>query len=148
MRLFHTLMIMFFGSFLVQYYFMSAIMTNSISNITNNYAKMYISVIMGLFMCLLEIWMHDSTYNVFNIKYYAGFGLLLVLFVYFYRQQVAIKDKQYLKEMIEHHSMALLTSKKIVEKSNNYYVIKIAKDIIQKQDDEIDIMKNLVKNIK
>ena len=148
MRLFHTLIIMFIGSFLVQYYFMSAIMTNTLSNITNNYGKLYISVIMGLFMCLLEIWMHDSTYNVFNFKYYAFFGILLVLFVYFYRQQVAIKDKQYLEEMIEHHSMALLTSKKILEKTNNYYVAKLAKDIIQKQEDEINIMKNLVKHVK
>jgi len=127
---------------------MSAIMTNTLSNITNNYGKLYISVIMGLFMCLLEIWMHDSTYNVFNFKYYAFFGILLVLFVYFYRQQVAIKDKQYLEEMIEHHSMALLTSKKILEKTNNYYVAKLAKDIIQKQEDEINIMKNLVKHVK
>jgi hypothetical protein len=102
---------------------------------------------MGLFMCLLEIWMHDSTYNVFNAKYYAVFGILVVLFVYFYRDQVAIKDKQYLEEMIEHHSMALLTSKKIVEKTSNYYVAKIAKDIIQAQEDEIKIMKNLIKNI-
>jgi len=92
--------------------------------------------------------MHDSTYNVFNFKYYAFFGILLVLFVYFYRQQVAIKDKQYLEEMIEHHSMALLTSKKILEKTNNYYVAKLAKDIIQKQEDEINIMKNLVKHVK
>ena len=147
MRLLHTLMIMFIASFLIQYYFMSAIMTNSLSNVTNNYGKMYISVIMGLFMCLLEIWMHDSTYNVFNAKYYAVFGILVVLFVYFYRDQVAIKDKQYLEEMIEHHSMALLTSKKIVEKTSNYYVAKIAKDIIQAQEDEIKIMKNLIKNI-
>lgn len=148
MRLLHTLIVMFVGSFLIQYYFMSAIMANSVSNVRNSYGKMYMSVIMGLFMVLLEVWMHDSTYNVFNYKYYSVFGLLLVLFVYFYRQQVAIKDKQYLEEMIEHHSMAILTSKKIVEKTNNYYVAKLAKDIIQKQEDEINIMKNLARNMK
>jgi hypothetical protein len=147
MRLLHTLIVMFVGSFLIQYYLMSAIMTNSLSNVRNSYGKMYISVIMGLFMVLLEVYMHDSTYNVFNYKYYLVFGLLLGLFVYFYRQQTAIKDKQYLEEMIEHHSMAILTSKKIVEKTNNYYVAKLAKDILQKQEDEINIMKNLVKNM-
>jgi hypothetical protein len=98
-------------------------------------------------MVLLEIFMHDSTYHIVSYTYYCIFGGLLGLFVYLYRKQVAIDDKQYLEEMIEHHSMALLTSSKILEKTNNYYVAKLAKEIIQKQEDEITIMKHLVKKI-
>ena len=145
MRLHHTLLLMFFGSFLFQYYGMSSLMTNSIENITNNYGKLYLSVIMGLFMVLLEIVMHDFSYHIVSFKYYGIFGVLFALFIYGYRKQIAIKDKQYLEEMIEHHSMALLTSSKILEKTNNYHVAKLAKEIIQKQEDEIATMKHLVK---
>ena len=145
MRLFHSLLLMFFGSFLIQYYLMSAIMSQSLENIRNSYGKFYLAVIMGLFMTLLEIFMHDSTYHVVSIQYYGILGVLLFAFIYLYRQQVAIQDKQYLEEMIEHHSMALLTSTKILEKTNNYYVAKLAKEIIQKQEDEIKSMKHLLK---
>ena len=122
-------------------------MSQSLQNVTNNYGKLYLSIIMGLFMVLLEIFMHDSSYHVVSIHYYGIFGILLFSFIYLYREQVAIRDKQYLEEMIEHHSMALLTSTKILEKTNNYYVAKLAKDIIQKQEDEIKTMKHLLKII-
>ena len=39
--------------------------------------------------------------------------------------------------MIEHHSMGILTSERILDKTNNYEVAKIAKDIIQKQIERI-----------
>jgi uncharacterized protein (DUF305 family) len=50
--------------------------------------------------------------------------------------------------MIEHHSMGILTSERILEKTNNYEVAKIAKDIIQKQKDEIRIMREINQKIK
>ena len=64
-----------------------------------------------------------------------------------YRNQVAIYDKEYLKGMIEHHSMALLTSEEILKKTDNYDIAKLAKNIIQTQQDEIREMEGLVKKI-
>ena len=61
--------------------------------------------------------------------------------------QKYITDKEYVKEMIEHHSMALLTSNKILEKTDNYNVSKLAKNIIQKQEDEIRDMKGILINL-
>ena len=46
--------------------------------------------------------------------------------------------------MIEHHSMALLTSEEILKKTDNYDIAKLAKNIIQTQSDEINTMKNLL----
>jgi uncharacterized protein (DUF305 family) len=46
--------------------------------------------------------------------------------------------------MTEHHSMALLTSKRVLEKTNDYEVAKLAKGIIQKQEDEIREMKQVL----
>lgn len=144
MRILHTLAVMFIGSFIIQYFFMSSIMSNSIENITNSLGKVYLSIIMGLYMIVLEIMMHDHQYDVFSMKYYIIIGCLIGVFIYLYRAQKYITDKEYLKEMIEHHSMALLTSNKILEKTDDYNVSKLAKNIIQKQEDEIRYMKEIL----
>jgi len=52
MRILHTLAIMFIGSFIIQYFFMSTIMTNSVENISNSLGKVYLSIIMGLYMMI------------------------------------------------------------------------------------------------
>jgi hypothetical protein len=143
MRITHTMVVMFVGSFLIQYFLMSPIMVNSRADITNNIGKAYMAIIMSLFMILLEIMMHDHHYNVFSLNFYVGILVALIIFVYLYRKQVAINDKQYLEGMIEHHSMALLTSEEILKKTDNYNVAKLAKNIIQTQTDEIRTMKEL-----
>lgn len=142
MRISHTIAFMFVGSFLVQYFLMNTIMTNSITDYTNSLGKAYISVIMGLYMVLLEVMMRDYQYSSISIKTYCITFGLLATFIYLYRQQVGIRDKEYLKGMIEHHSMALLTSKRILEKSDDYNVAKLAKNIIEKQEEEIQFMRN------
>ena len=148
MRISHTLIVMFIGSFIIQYFFMSTIMASSMENITNSLGKVYLSIIMGLYMMILEIMMHDHQYGVFSMKYYIMIGCLVGFFIYLYRAQKYITDKEYVKEMIEHHSMALLTSNKILEKTDNYNVSKIAKNIIQKQKDEIRDMKGILNKVK
>jgi uncharacterized protein (DUF305 family) len=122
-------------------------MASSMENITNSLGKVYLSIIMGLYMMILEIMMHDHQYTVFSMKYYIIIGCLIGFFIYLYRTQKYITDKEYLKEMVEHHSMALLTSNKILEKTDNYNVSKLAKNIIQKQQDEIRDMKGILTNL-
>lgn len=148
MRILYTLLIMFIGSFIIHYFIMSTIMVNGMNNITNSLGKVYLSIIIGLYMMIIEIMMRDNHYGVFSIKYYVIVIVLLVVFIYLYRTQKYITDKEYLKEMIEHHSMALLTSNKILEKTDNYNISKIAKNIIQKQEDEIKEMKELLYKLK
>jgi uncharacterized protein (DUF305 family) len=46
--------------------------------------------------------------------------------------------------MIEHHSMALFTSEAILKKTDNYDIAKLAKNIIEKQTDELKAMQELV----
>jgi uncharacterized protein (DUF305 family) len=69
------------------------------------------------------------------------------LFWYLYRYQIGVDERNYLNEMIEHHSMAILTSEKILEKSSNYKVRRLASQIINLQNQEINEMKTLVKSI-
>jgi len=135
---------MIIASFIVQYFVMSLIMSNSIQNITNSMGKLYISFIMAFIMGILEVVMHDFSHGSIHVKYYIPLFALLFVFLVLYRKQVGIDDKQYVNEMIEHHSMAILTSDEILNKSNNYQVRKLASQIIETQKAEIQQMKDII----
>ena len=142
------MIVMFIASFAIQYFGMSSIMVNSMAEITNSLGKAYISVIMALFMVTAEVVMHDHQYSVLSTRTYAGVLGFLAIFVYLYRKQIGVGDKQYLEEMIEHHSMAVLTSKRILEKTSDYNVAKLAKNILQKQEDEIVEMRGVLQSMR
>jgi len=144
MKIAHTMLVMFIGSFIIQYFVMPSIMVQKFSDITNNIGKAYMATIMGLLMILLEVLMHDHQYNVFSLHSYGFIVLALLLFVYLYKKQLYIGDNQYLEGMIEHHSMALLTSEEVLKKTNDYNIAKIAKNIIETQQDELQRMKSLL----
>ena len=124
---------------------MSLIMTNNYSNITFSMGKFYISLIMALLMGLVEVIMLDMHSGLISIQYYLGLGFALIIFLYVYRNQMYIDDKEYLKEMIEHHSMALLTSEEILQKTRSERVKKLAETIISTQEEEIKYMQQLIK---
>ena len=144
MKITHSMFFMFVGSFIVQYFIMPPIMVNKLMYITNNIGKAYLATIMGLFMVLIEVMMHDHQYHVLSVNSYAILFALLGLFTYLYRKQIAINDKQYLEGMIEHHAMALFQSEKILKKTDDYNVAKLAKNIIQTQTDEVKYMTGLL----
>jgi hypothetical protein len=144
MKLTHTMIVMFIGSFIIQYFLMPPIMVNKYAYVTNNIGKAYLATIMGISMVILEIMMRDHQYHVLSINWYAILFALLAMFIYLYRVQAAINDKQYLEGMIEHHSMALFTSEAILKKTDNYDVAKLAKNIISQQTDELRTMNRLL----
>jgi Ca2+/Na+ antiporter len=123
---------------------MSIIMTNSYKNITFSIGKFYISTIMALLMGLLEVLMYDNHMHSVSIHYYLILFFVLSVFIYLYRNQIYIEDKDYLEEMIEHHSMAILTSDEILQKTTSERVKKLAENIISTQKKEIEYMKLLV----
>ncbi len=143
MKITHTMIVMFIGSFVWQYFLMPPVMVSNTMYITNNVGKAYLATIMGLGMVILEIIMRDHQYRTLSLNLYALLFGLLAMFVYLYRTQTAIKDKEYLKGMIEHHSMAVFMSEEILKKSDNYEVSKLAKNIIAQQKDELRVMQEL-----
>ena len=147
MNLRSSLFFMLFGSFVIQFYIMSALMTNKLLNIRSTIGKFYISCIMALLMGLLEVGMHDFYMNSLSIIYYFALIFALVIFVYLYRNQLYIYDKDYLNEMIEHHSMALLTSEEILQKTGSERVKRLAENIISTQEKEIEYMEKLAATI-
>ena len=147
MNLNYSIGMMFVFSFVIQYLIMSYIMTNSYKDVVSSKGKLYASLIMALFMCLVEILMHDLYTQSFSKNYYIVFIILLTLVIIFYRKQVFINDKDYLNGMIEHHSMALLTSNKALSKTKDGTVSQLASNIIKTQEQEIDVMKKKVKDL-
>ena len=138
MDLRQSLFIMISGSFIIQFVIMSALMTNKPLNIRSSVGKFYISVIMALLMGLLEVAMYDYHMSSISIFYYLFLGLILAIFVYLYRTQ---------SYMIEHHSMALLTSEEILEKTSSERVKRLAENIISTQQAEIEYMSRLLNTI-
>ena len=124
---------------------MSSIMTDSYKNITFRIGKFYMAVIMAVLMGLTEVLMFDTHMKTVSGIYYLSLFFVLVMFVYLYRNQVYIEDKDYLNEMIEHHSMALLTSEEILQKTHSERVKKLAENIIVTQEKEIEYMRQLIK---
>jgi tyrosine-protein phosphatase YwqE len=143
MNLLSSLWMMMLSSFIIQYFVMSYLMTNSPANVRATTGKFYISTIMALLMGLLEVAMYDYHMNSINLIYYLSLSFFLIIFVHLYRNQYYINDKDYLNEMIEHHSMALLTSEEILQKTSSERVKRLAENIISTQQAEIKYMSQL-----
>ena len=140
--------IMVVASFIIQFFIMSLIMSNSVANITFSVGKFYISVIMALLMGLTEVIMYDYHMHLFSLPYYyLSLAIALSVFLYLYKTQQYILDEDYLKEMIEHHSMALLTSEEILQKTKSERVRKLAENIVSTQETEINYMKQMLTNM-
>jgi uncharacterized protein (DUF305 family) len=76
---------------------------------------------------------------VFSLGIILSIGVSILL-----RQQLLVDDKQWLRRMISHHSTALTTSHKIYNKTNNPELKKLAKEIIDTQEKEIQLMKSML----
>jgi len=135
---------MIITGFITQYFIMSLIMTYEIGNITNNLSKIYISACMAFIMGIIEVIMHDMMHGTISYHYFIPLFACFGISLWFYRKQVAINEVDYLKEMIEHHDMALFTSKKLLDKPNiSPKVREFARRIVNAQSKEIDEMKKL-----
>ena len=136
---------MIITGFLTQYFIMSTIMTNDVANVTNSLSKIYLSLVMAFIMGILEVTMHDMHNKIVSVYYYIPLFLCFGASVWLYRKQIAVNEDNYLREMIEHHDMALFTSKNLLDKPNiSPKVREFAKKIVNTQTKEIDEMKQLI----
>ena len=136
---------MIITGFLTQYFIMSNVMTNDFTNVTNSLGKIYISLVMAFIMGILEVIMHDMHQKTVSLNYYIPLFLCFGVSVWLYRKQIAVNEVNYLREMIEHHDMALFTSKNLLEKPDvSPKVREFATKIVDTQTKEIDEMKQFI----
>ena len=125
---------------------------NPMNILAYRFSDLYISQTLfygGLLMASNMIWAHEIVHYlsmghfnmlVFSVGIILSFGVSILLL----RQQFLVDDKQWLRRMISHHSTALTTSHKIYDKTNNPKLKKLAKEIIDTQEKEIQLMKSML----
>ena len=146
MDLYGSLKWMFFGSIII------GVFLNGMNILAYRFDDLYFSantliysaLLMASNMCILEILMFYTHSKKFNLGLFALFLLLSLIFVYMLRDQFLVDDDAWLKRMISHHSTALTTSHKIIERTKNEKIKIIANKIIETQEKEIKIMKGLL----
>ena len=84
----------------------------------------------------------------FNKNYVLYSSLAIIMNLWFIRKQIFINKHQYFTGMIPHHSMAILTSKRLLEKQKNLSQKEkeFVESIIKTQENEIKTMKQFLKN--
>jgi Na+-transporting methylmalonyl-CoA/oxaloacetate decarboxylase beta subunit len=124
---------------------------NPMNILAYRFTDLYISQTLfygGLLMASNMIWAHEIIHYlsmghfnmlVFSVGIILSIGVSILL-----RQQLFVDDKQWLRRMISHHSTALTTSHKIYNKTSNPKLKKLAKEIIDTQENEIQLMKSML----
>jgi len=109
--------------------------------------RLYMALIMGSVMAIVMMLFMWPMYKnkKANAGILAGSALIFALSLYLVRSQVLIEDTGWMKAMIPHHSIAILTS----ERANisDPRVRQLADEIIEAQRKEIDEMKQLIEDL-
>ena len=109
--------------------------------------RAYMAVVMGAVMAVLMLafMMNMYTDGRKNMAILAMSALLFAGALWLVRSQTTVEDVSWMRAMIPHHSIAILTS----ERANitDPRVRKLADDIIEAQRREIDEMKNLIEDL-
>ena len=109
--------------------------------------RFYMAFIMGAAMAVVMLSFMLNMYkdSRINLAIYAGSALLFALALFLVRSQVTVHDRSYMKAMIPHHSIAIMTS----ERANieDVRVRQLADDILKAQKREIAEMEWLIDDI-
>jgi len=127
------------------------VLFNPMNILAYRFSDLYISQTLfygALLMASNMIWAHEIVHYlstghfnmlVFSVGIMLSSGISISL-----RQQLLVDDKQWLRRMIGHHSTALTTSHKIYNKTSNLKLKNLAKEIIDTQEKEIQLMKSML----
>ncbi len=109
--------------------------------------RFYMSLMMGAIMALVMLAFMLNMYkdNSKNISIIIGSLALFIGSLYLVRSQTTIEDVSWMKAMIPHHSIAILTSKRA--NLSDPRVKQLANEIIDAQNREIGEMKVLIEGL-
>lgn len=131
----------------VAMYFIMFAMIDGFENLIPNLNNLYMTLLMVSVMMLIELWMMRKMYTHPKINRIIGvIAVILGVFSWLgIREQINIGDRQFVKGMIPHHAAALLMSEKA--KLTDPDLIKLKKNILETQADEIELMKRKLKEM-
>ena len=127
------------------------ILFNPMNILAYRFSDLYISQTLfygGLLMASNMVWAHEIAHYLsmghFNMLVFSVGIILSISVSILLRQQLLVDDKQWLRRMIPHHSTALTTTHKIYNRTNNPKIKELAKEIIDTQEKEIQLMKSML----
>lgn len=133
-------------STVVMFFFMY-LNTYQMGHTTFSETRAYMALLMGATMAviMLSFMLHMLTNRRWNIGIVIGAILVFGLSLFLVRSQTTVDDTSYMKAMIPHHSIAILTS----ERANisDPRVRELADQIIEAQRKEIHEMKKLIEDL-
>lgn len=107
------------------------------------YMALVMGAAMGAIMLAFMIGMYASRRA--NIALFIGLAIVFIVALWLMRSQATIHDVAYMKAMIPHHSIAILTSERA--HISDARVRKLADEIIESQRREIAEMKMLIDDL-
>lgn len=109
--------------------------------------RMYMSFMMGGVMAIIMLAFMQSMYanKKLNMTIYVGSLALFIAMLFLVRSQVTVSDTSYMRAMIPHHSIAILTSER--SGIEDVRVRELADGIIKAQRKEIKEMEWLLDDI-
>lgn len=110
---------------------------------TRSYMAVIMGATMGIVMLAFMRGMYTNTKV--NIAIFVASALVFVVALYLVRSQETIQDVSYMKAMIPHHSIAILTSERA--EITDSRVRELADEIIESQRREIAEMKALIADL-
>ncbi|MBC7502895.1 MAG: DUF305 domain-containing protein [Herminiimonas sp.] len=121
--------------------------TYQLDHVFFSQTRAWMALVMGTVMAVVMLlFMLDMyTRKSLNLVILAGSAVVFAIALWLVRSQQTVDDVAYMKAMIPHHSIAILTSKRaqIVDPR----VRRLADGIIEAQEREIGEMKNLIKQL-
>lgn len=128
-------------------YFLMYLNVFEFSHVTLSETRIYMALLMGAVMAIimmLFMW-HMYENKKLNAVILAGAALLFGVSLYLVRSQTTVNQVSWMKAMIPHHSIAILTS----ERANieDERVRELADEIIQAQEEEIAEMERLIEEL-
>jgi len=121
--------------------------TYSLDHIFFSETRAYMAIVMGAAMAviMLGFMMKMYTKRRVNIGIFVGSALVFAVALWLVRSQATVKDVAWMKAMIPHHSIAILTSERA--HISDPRVRKLADGIIEAQRREIAEMKTLIEDL-
>lgn len=128
---------MFFGMAAISFFVMPFVMIASPFDWRPSLNQAYAAVFMGATMVALEGWMHPMPWWAWALT-----AVVAVVSVWAIRTQAFVNSREYLHDMMPHHSMAVLTSEQFLRKEGTDPAVRrLAEVILSTQRDEIDWMR-------
>lgn len=121
--------------------------TYAIDHVFWSQTRMWMALIMGATMAVIMLAFMLSMYpsHATNLGIFAGALAVFMLSLWLVRSQATVGDVDYMRAMIPHHSIAILTSRRA--QISDPRVRKLADEIIASQEREIAEMKTLIRDL-